>query len=282
MFCAIATGAIAGWNVKAGMTEPVLVDFHNHVIPGVDDGAVDDVEAAAALTSFLEQGITIIVATPHVQGSLGANEMQQRLGEIDCGWTALRALVHDRFPQLTLHRGAEVMLDTPRPDLSDDRLRLAGGSFVLVEYPYMTVPPNSASVIEAITGGGFTPIIGHPERYSGVTPESPLPAQWRTHGALLQVNAGSLTGRYGPQARENALALLGRGLADYVCSDYHARGRPATRSARRALQELGAHEQADLLMSVNPRRMLAGERPLPVQPVSAQTGLFRRLTQWLG
>ena len=257
-----------------------FVDFHNHVIPGVDDGASDEAEARAALEAFLANHVVQLVATPHIDGSLSArpDHLRERLAEIDRGWERLRA-VAAAFPAVTVHRGAEVMLDTPEPDLSDPRLRLDGGRFALVEYPFMTVPPQSTRVIEFLLRGGVTPIIAHPERYAGITPSSPLPAEWRDAGAHLQVNAGSLTGRYGPQARDNAFALLERGLADYVCSDFHARGRPATTSARNLLSDNNGAEQADLLLGVNPRRMLNGEAPIPVPPWRPRRSIWTRLRQ---
>ena len=255
-----------------------LVDFHNHLMPGVDDGAVDETETAAAIEAFLANGIAQFVATPHVDGSLSlrADVLRDRLDELDEGWRRLSAVLQ-RYPGISAHRGAEVMLDTPEPDLSDARLRLAGGSFALVEFPFMTIPPMSTRVIEFLRSAGVVPIIAHPERYVGMNPTSPLPAEWRQAGAHLQVNAGSLTGRYGQGPRVHAFALLERGLVDYMCSDYHARGRPATTSARHLLEELRGGEQAELLFSVNPRRMLNGEPPLPVPPWRPQRTLWQRL-----
>lgn len=259
-----------------------IIDFHNHVIPGVDDGASDDVEAAFALRSLAEQGVTHVVATPHVEGSLTLRRhgLERRLVELDNGWAALLRVAAEQAPELVLHRGAEVMLDTPEPDLSDPRLRLAGGTFVLVEYPFMMVPPHSGAAISAIIRAGFTPIVAHPERYTGVR-DAVLPGQWRAHGARLQVNAGSVTGRYGPQAKENAMALLERGLVDYLCTDYHARGRPSVQGARALLAELGAAEQADLLTIVNPRRLLDGEPPLQLEPIRVRRSMLNRLQKWL-
>lgn len=259
-----------------------LIDFHNHVMPGVDDGASDDEEAAFALRSLMDQGVSHIIATPHVEGSLTLRPagLERRLAALDAGWAALQRVALDHVPDITLYRGAEVMLDTPEPDLSDDRLRLAGGTFVLVEYPFMMVPPHSGAVIRTIVSAGFTPIIAHPERYTGVR-DAALPAQWRSHGALLQVNSGSLTGRYGPQAKENAFALLERGLVDYLCSDYHARGRPSVQGGRGLLAEMGAAEQAELLTAVNPRRLLDGQLPLPLEPVRVRRSVLNRLQKWL-
>jgi protein-tyrosine phosphatase len=259
-----------------------LIDFHNHLMPGVDDGAADDAEARAGLDAMWAQGVRTIVATPHVDGSLTLQRpaLASRLAQVDTGFRRLQDVAAESHPELELKRGAEVMLDTPELDLSDERLRLGGGNYVLVEYPYMLVPPQSARVLDYIVGRGHVPIIAHPERYVNVTVTSALPQEWREHRAFLQVNAGSITGRYGPQARSNALALLQRGFVDFICSDYHARGVPATTSARQALTELDGAEHADLLLNVNPRRMLAGEAPLAVPPLHIETSLTARVRRW--
>jgi len=259
-----------------------LVDFHNHLMPGVDDGATDDAEARTGLDALWAQGIRMLVATPHVDGSLTrqTQQLEHRLAELDEGWRRLQAAAAERYPELVLKRGAEVMLDTPDPDVSESRLRLAGGKYVLVEYPFMMVPPQSARVLDHILAAGQVPIIAHPERYANLTADSTLPQEWREHGALLQVNAGSITGRYGPHARNNVLALLQRGFADFLCSDYHARGVPATSSAYAALSDLDGREHADLLMSVNPRRMLDGDVPIPVPPLPIERSLTARVRRW--
>lgn len=260
-----------------------IVDFHNHVMPGVDDGASDYEEAAEALKALLGQDVRHVVVTPHVNGSLTLQPaaFSKRLAELDQGWEQLQHIAAKHAPDMEISRGAEVMLDTPALDLSDARIRLAATDFALCEFPYMTVPPNSSGVLSNMLRDGVTPIIAHPERYRGVGTDCRLASQWRRAGALLQINAGSLVGKYGPQARENAHALLERGFVDYLCSDYHARGRPATAAARILLEEAGAHEHFMTLAMVNPARMLAGQAPLPVPPFKFDRSIKARLRQWL-
>ena len=260
-----------------------MIDFHNHVIPGVDDGATDEAEAASALRAFLAHNTRQIIATPHINGSLTLRPeaIEQRLAEIDAGWDRLLAVAREHAPDMEIHRGGEIMLDTPEPDLGDDRLRLAGTHFALCEYPFMTVPPNSTGVLNRLAAAGVTPIIAHPERYVGVDARCTLPLRWRAAGALLQVNAGSLTGRYGEQARFNAFALLENALADYICSDFHARGRPSSSGAAKLIMEAGGSEQLQLLTQVNPSRLLQGELPLPVAPLRLRLGVKDRLRRWM-
>ncbi len=257
-----------------------MIDFHNHLMPGVDDGAGDLDESRKALRVLWEQGVRGVVTTPHLQGSLAGrpDEYGEYLGKLDAAWAELRSLASAEMPDLRLERGVEVMLDTPTPDVSDPRVRLAGTSFVLVEFPYMTVPPNSGATIFGMKMDGWNPVIAHPERYGGVDDALQVVEEWRRVGGLLQVNCGSLLGRYGEKQKETAWRLLRRGWVDYLSSDYHARGRCPVAEARAKLEEKGGEEQARLLMEVNPGRLLEGQPPETVPPlVRERRSLWSRI-----
>jgi protein-tyrosine phosphatase len=255
-----------------------MIDLHNHMIPGVDDGASDLAEALKALREMRAQDVTRIVATPHVDGSLGhrPDQLAERLAEIDDAWQRLVAAVGEAADMPTLARGAEIKLDTPEPILADARLRLAGTGFVLVEFPFMSVPPQSARAVTWIRGDGYVPIIAHPERYHGIERMQRALGEWRTAGAYFQVNCGSLLGRYGPEVKRVAMTLLRYGWIDYLASDSHARGPMPHAETARLLDELDAGDQAKLLLQTNPSRLLASEAPLPVAPVAIRTGVWQR------
>ena len=256
-----------------------IIDFHNHLTPGVDDGAQDKPEAAAAIEAFAADGVTGVVVTPHFDANLTLNqvEFQKRIAEIDAGWDRLQE-VAKAYPKLTFYRGAELLLDVPEPDLSDARIRLNGGRFFLMEFPFMMIPPQSARVVRGLTGQGYTPIIAHPERYHGMAAHLDQASEWKQAGALLQVNGGSLLGRYGAEPRRIAFQLLQRGWVDYLCSDYHARGNPLVAEYRRLLESHDAAEQAHTLMTTNPERMLAGQLPLPVTALRIKQSIWTRMT----
>ncbi|MGQ0813376.1 MAG: tyrosine-protein phosphatase [Gemmatimonadota bacterium] len=256
----------------------MAIDFHNHLIPGVDDGAQSVEEALDAIERFRRDGVNVIIATPHLDASLTLepSALEGRLADIDEGWGALTAAAGRRFPDVTLRRGCELALDVPEPDLSDPRLRLDGGRFFLMEFPLMTVPPQAARVIGSLRQTGYVPIIAHPERYCGLS-SSDMPRQWRQAGAHLQINGGSLLGRYGAGARRLAFELLALGIVDYICSDYHARGEPLTREYEMLLIKLGAGEQAHTLMHTNPGRVIDDLNPLPVTPLAGKRTLWKRV-----
>jgi len=254
----------------------VITDFHSHLIPDVDDGAQSPADSAVALKRFRAEGAMQVITTPHFMGSITQNpaDLEERLAVLDAGWASLREVVAADATRMgtamRVERGAEVMLNVPDPDLSDDRLRLAGTPFALVEYPMLRLPPvNAEFALMQLRVRGWMPIVAHPERYRNLDPSLVELARFRNAGAYLQMNVGSLFGDYGKTAAGHARRILLAGEADYVSSDYHARGEPGIQRFVRAMVDAGFSEQADLLTVTNPARLLAGEPPLRVPPIQA-------------
>ena len=250
--------------------------FHNHLIPGVDDGSRDAGFSAGALAAFRREGVQQVITTPHFMGSLThqADALEARLAEFDAGWSVLRGLVDEdantHGSAMRVERGVEVMLDVPDPVLTEPRLRLAGTRYVLVEYPGLQLPPvNAAMALGMIRQSGWTPVVAHPERYRNLDTLAPL-GDFLAAGALLQVNAGSLFGDYGSKAQLRAQEILTNGIASFVCSDYHARGEPGLLRFAQALEQAGYGEQARLLLEENPGRLLNDQAVVPVPAMATQ------------
>lgn len=254
-----------------------MIDFHNHLLPGVDDGAATLAETRAALQALRADGVTRVVVTPHLAGGATRRpaEFSAVMERIDSGYREVTGLVEREFAGLTLDRGVELMLDEPGIEMSDPRVRLAGSRSVLVEFPSMIVPPHSRHAVAELQTGGWRVVIAHPERYWNVRDLRVLRG-WKEAGCLLQVNAGSILGRYGPQAERLAWRILREGLADCLCSDYHARGAPRLRDAVELLGAEGGAEQVRLLTGENPARLLADEELTPVPPLGPRPSWWRR------
>jgi protein-tyrosine phosphatase len=108
-----------------------------------------------------------------------------------------------------------------------------------------------------------------------------LVEHWRDAGARMQVNAGSLIGQYGSSAKNIAWELLRRGCVDYLCSDYHSRGKCSVGEAVAALEKRDAAVQAHTLTTVNPERLLRNEMPVPVDPIYEEdVSVWKRLLPW--
>ncbi len=264
-----------------GRAEAGRTDLHSHLVPGVDDGSRTLEEALEGIGKLRSSGVTHIVTTPHLDGSLthDPGALAQRLEEVDEAWAVLLEGAGQRYPDVELRRGHEVKLDVPDPDLSDLRLHLHHTPFVLVEWSGLQVPPATLRVLNRMEGEGIRPVIAHPERYRGLDRDLRLPGEWRQAGALLQVNYGSLVGRYGSGAQEGAMTLLERGWVDLFSTDFHGRPHlsPLLEEAGAELAKAGGADLFELLSKVNTSRLWRGDDPLPAPTFEARRGVLDRV-----
>ena len=268
------------------MARPALVDIHNHLIPGVDDGARSLEQALEAIGQMWEQGVRRITTTPHIDAEIIARpeRFAARIAELDAAWAQLARSARERFPGLELARGNEIMLDTPHFAPSDARVRLAGSHYVLVEFPRLFIPAGTADLLYRLRAAGWTPVVAHPERYQGGSEGTlALVDSWRRVGARMIVNAGSLMGGFGKEARQFVLQLLRLGWVDMIGSDYHARPqRPLLLAAcYDQLCTWGGGAQATLLLSTNPGLVMDGAELHEVPPLDVAEGPWARIRRLL-
>jgi protein-tyrosine phosphatase len=256
-----------------------FADIHSHLVPDVDDGARTVEDTLDSVERMTQEGVRKFITTPHIDGSLTLDPrvLEERLSEVSAAFDAAAKAVSRAFPEVVFRRGHEVMMDVPDVDFSDPRLRLGGTRFVLVEWPRLHLPPGTAKVLRRMVDEGYRPVVAHPERYIGI--DLNVAARWREAGAHLQVNYGSLEGRYGGDARAVAFRLLRRGWVDYMASDYH--GRPDRsvymREARNRLETMGAGEAFVTLTLTNPARIFRDEAPMPVPLLPMERGFWARM-----
>lgn len=247
-----------------------MIDLHTHLLPGVDDGAATTEIALRTLGRFAAEGVRLVACTPHLLAS--------RVPELPIDAFAARfAAFQPLAPAgLGLVRGWEIMLDEPGIDLTAPHLSLGGSSAVLVEFPREGVPVHSARELLRISMSGVVPVVAHPERYHGCTVE--LARSWKSAGAVLQVDAVMLLGT--GRASRLAYSLLAAGVVDLLASDNHGDARGLA-PVRALLEEQGAAEQAELLTTINPERLLRNEPMRPVAPLPLRTGPLERLRAWV-
>jgi protein-tyrosine phosphatase len=166
-------------------------------------------------------------------------------------------------------------LDTPALDLRNPLLRLGGSIFMLVEFPFLSIPPRSVEALFNLKIQGFIPIVAHPERYADVQIESAPIQEWQRIGAYFQANAGSFVGSYGRAAEKTVWKLLEAGLISYVCSDFHAVGECHVQSAFEAIERRYGLSVATLLFSSNPSGIPLNEAPAPAV-IAKKKGFFGR------
>lgn len=211
----------------------MFVDIHSHIIPGIDDGAVDMAEASEMLKLAALDRTRHIVATPHFSQLNTSDVLRVKTAEL------LEQAVLNNI-DIKIYSGSEVLIDPDTPGLIENGKIAAinGSRYVLVEFPMIKIPAYAPEVLYQIQLRGMVPIIAHAERYSDIVANPALVREYVERGMLVQITAGSLTGFFGRRIEKTAWLIVKSGMAHFVASDAHgARGRTPLLSKAAALVE---------------------------------------------
>ncbi|MBD5172944.1 MAG: capsular biosynthesis protein [Bacteroidales bacterium] len=191
-----------------------LIDWHSHILPGVDDGIRTMSESLAVLKSYEELGVKKLWLTPHIMED--CPNTPEKLNE---RFEELKSVYHG---PIELRLAAEHMLDSLFEErLEKDILMPIGEEkeHVLVETSYVNPPYAMQEMIDGLKKKGYVPVLAHPERYRYMEKEDYL--KWKEEGLLFQMNFMSLLGGYGETARKKSEWLLKEGMINMVGSDLH-------------------------------------------------------------
>lgn len=241
-----------------------MIDLHTHILPGLDDGSPDLETSVLMAAVAAESGVTHLVATPH-SNQRGAFENYASTA-LQVRFDCLRTAVHEAGIPLELSLGMEIFGTGDVLQLLHDGrlLTLGGGRYLLIEFGFHEDPLRIERLLDALLADGYWPVVAHPERYYGLQRMPNYLFDWANRGIVLQVNKGSLFGRFGRGAQALAAAMLERGLVGCVASDAHGPDvrTPDLAGAWDYLAERCSEEMARCLLEDNPGRILRSE-PLP-------------------
>lgn len=239
-----------------------MIDLHSHILPELDDGARSLRESLAMARMAVDSGITSMVATPHC-----ADDQAQ---DVYAAWQLLRAALQENGIPLALFPGMEIFgtEDTAKLLQEGKLLTLNGSHYPLIEFPFHSSGEEETWILSSVCRLGFQPIIAHPERYFYVQRDPRILNTWLSMGCLLQANRGSLLGRFGRNAQEMAIELVGRGFVTVVASDAHSSQvrTPWMKDTRQLLSEVFSPLCARALLVDNPERILKDQQLTPAEP----------------
>ncbi|MCF7822924.1 MAG: hypothetical protein K9N35_02020 [Candidatus Marinimicrobia bacterium] len=246
-----------------------MIDIHNHILPAVDDGAQDLETAFAMLQEAVGQGVEQIVLTPHLYEADIVNGTGEWKKKIDHASDLLFGLVEKHSLPIKIVVAAEVRYQELMPVILDELKVILGGKYVLLEFPFQIVPKNLTRIIYEITVKGFTPIIAHPERIKPWQNDPGSMEELLNMGCPFQVDIGSFLGKLGPSAEKLSKLLIERDAIHIAGSDSHGiHQRPLySKAGYDWLSERYSIEYADLLLKINPAKVLAGDN-IQVYPVN--------------
>jgi protein-tyrosine phosphatase len=237
-----------------------LIDLHAHLIPGIDDGPPDEAGSMEMARIAVENGITAMAATPHIDHSHGVSlqELPERLA-------AVRSALAAQAIPLEVHQGGEVTA-VRLNELATEELReltLGGGRYVLLECPFTPAGTLLQNAVFKAQSQGFEVLLAHPERSPHFLGHFERLEELVHRGALVQVTAESMTGRFGRTVQQAAIELFSQQLVHVVASDAHdAYKRPpniARAFAKMSSLLPGIEELMPYWTQTTPAAILAGD-----------------------
>jgi len=252
-----------------------LIDLHCHILPGIDDGAVDLGVSLDMARASVADGVSVLACTPHILPGLYHNVGPQIISAIQ---QLQDALEKNDIP-LRLVAGADVHMV---PDLveglrSGRLLSLAGSRYVLIEPPHHTAPPQLESFFFSMLVEGFVPVLTHPERLKWLPHRYESIRQLVRAGVWMQITSGSLAGAFGRNAQYWAHRMLDEGCVHLLATDAHDTQRrpPDLRRGRDLAAARVGIEEAEHLVVTRPRGVVENEIPANLPMPVALTGSAR-------
>lgn len=195
---------------------PGFTDFHNHLLPGIDDGADTATDSLNIIEKFNELGVNNFVATPHVMGEFYPNTPATIL-------PALNKLKKQLSKDTQIQVSGEYMMDQfLLEQLEAENLLPILEKYLLVEMSYFQAPINLEEILFKIQNQDLKPILAHPERYAFYHSKSLVKYKdLKSRGCDFQLNMLSLTPHYGIGIQKTAFQLIESGMIDYISSDAH-------------------------------------------------------------
>lgn len=198
----------------------MTIDFHSHILPGIDDGAKTLEEAVQLVTDMASWGFDRIYCTPHI-----TKKFRNTSDSIKEKYDLLRNTLEDKGIEVDLRMSAEYRLN---PETWSDILKKEDflpieGKYILMEFPIND--PSDIGLLDPmeefrkVMSLGLTPILPHPERYFYLSHEQLM--KYVDAGVKIQSNYGSLAGVYGTEVQERAKSLIDESIVSFLATDMH-------------------------------------------------------------
>lgn len=197
-----------------------LVDIHNHILPGLDDGAKTVDDSLELLKGFSEFGVTNFISTPHIMHNFYDNTPETIKKAYN---QLLKNCESSRISDITIDYAAEHMIDDNFEHiLENGEVMPLDKEYLLIEMSYLQPSFNFDTAVEKITEHQYFPILAHPERYMYFHGKYGKYESIKSNGVLFQLNLLSLTSAsYGAAIQKIAEKLLNDNLIDFVGTDVH-------------------------------------------------------------
>lgn len=229
-----------------------MIDIHNHIIYGVDDGSRSLEESMDMVRLYKEAGFNKLIATSHFDRSrymTPADEIRNKA-------KILNEEIKKNNIDFEIFPGHEIQVEAHTLKLINDKTlnTLADSRYVLLELPFISPPLFLKDLIYNIQLEGLVPIIAHAERYSYVKKNIDYLLEFIKMGALIQANYSSINS-------DTLKTMLERNMVHILATDAHQSEwrSPDIREYKREIIDIIGEDKFKTLSETNPSKIIEDE-----------------------
>ena len=139
-----------------------MIDFHAHILPGIDDGSRNKEMSLAMLAHAKAQGINTIVATPHFYAD--TMKAEEFIKDRQVAYEEIFDMAKQM--DITIRLGAEVCYFRSLHESANLKdFTIQGTNYLLLEMPFDQWTKREVATITGLINQGVTPILAHIERF---------------------------------------------------------------------------------------------------------------------
>ncbi len=234
-----------------------MIDIHNHLLYGVDDGSKSLELSIEVLKDLETAGITDIILTPHyIPYSNYSNPRSDNLERLE----KLKREAKRNNISINLYLGNEIFIDDSIYDLLEKNVisSLNNTNYILVELPMSGDFSGYQEIFKFLMSKGYKVVLAHPERYLSFQEDYRKAIELDEMGVYFQSNLDSLVGKYGPRAEELIKRLLRDNRISFLATDIHQKKHDYDKwkEAKNIALEYVTEEVFNALVKENPSMLI--------------------------
>ena len=243
-----------------------MIDFHAHVLPGIDDGIRKMEHTFEVLREAEEAGFDKIIATSHYMENFYEESETRRKDTIE--------YINNKCKKLGINieliKGSEIYISDNIVEIlkNKEASTIGNSKYILIETPMEIFPLNFNHVIDMLIRKNYKVILAHPERYKFVKEDPKVVEKLVARGIYMQSNYASVIGKYGKEAKKIVELLLKHHLIQFMGSDVHRRlyTYPDVEKAIKRIIKITDEEYFSNISTLNAKKVL-DKKDVEIDPV---------------